>query len=151
MYNSTVFEMKGDSMNQVYAVGGRKKEREVAVEVVNWAIKRLMPRMRTLEIAISFEKIDAYGYCMEEDTNREFTLSIRKGMSVKDLISTLVHEMIHVKQYARNELRNVNGKTMWKKKDHSNTSYEDAPWEKEAYRLEKGLALECFWDLNVTF
>jgi hypothetical protein len=57
--------------------------------------------------------------------------------------------MVHLKQYARRELRNVNGKTMWKKKDHSNTDYWDAPWEKEAYKLEKKLATECFETMTV--
>ena len=135
-------------MNEVIVVGGKKKERELAEEVVAWSIKKLMPRMKTLDITISFENIDAYGYCMEEDTNRQFTLTIQKGMSFFDMVSTIVHEMIHVKQYARRELRNVNGRTMWKKKDHSNTDYFDAPWEKEAYKLEKPYSLECFMELE---
>ena len=135
-------------MNEVIVVGGKKKERELAEEVVAWSIKKLMPRMKTLDITVSFENIDAYGYCMEEDTNRQFTLTIQKGMSFFDMVSTIVHEMIHVKQYARRELRNVNGRTMWKKKDHSNTDYFDAPWEKEAYKLEKPYSLECFMELE---
>jgi len=135
-------------MNSVFVIGGRAKERELAEKVVGWSIKKLMPRMRTLNIVVSFEKIDAYGYCMEEDTNREFTLTIQRGLPIQELIGTIVHEMIHVKQYARRELRNVNGKTMWKTKDHSNTDYFDAPWEKEAYRLEKPLTAECFFDLE---
>ena len=135
-------------MNEVIVVGGKKKERELAEEVVAWSIKKLMPRMKTLDITISFENIDAYGYCMQEDTNRQYTLTIQKGMSFFDMLSTIVHEMIHVKQYARRELRNVNGRTMWKKKDHSNTDYFDAPWEKEAYKLEKPYSLECFAELE---
>lgn len=136
-------------MNEVIVVGGRKKERELAGAVVAWAINKLMPRMRTLDITVEIEKTDgAFGYCMVGDTNREFTVTVNKGLRLADFIGTIVHEMIHVKQYARNELRYVDGKTMWKKKDHTNTDYENAPWEKEAYRLEKELALECFWDLN---
>ena len=136
------------NLNIVEIVGGKKKERELALEVVNWCIKKMMPRMKTLEIVVSFENIEAYGYCMEEDTNREFTLTIRKGLPIQELIGTIVHEMIHVKQYARKELRNVNGRTMWKKKDHSDTPYMDSPWEKEAYKLEKPYTLECFLSLN---
>lgn len=135
-------------MNQVTVLGGKKKEREIAEEVVNWSIKKMMPRMKTLDIIVSFENIDAYGYCMQEDTNREYTLTIQKGMSFYDIVSTVVHEMIHVKQYSRRELRNVNGRTMWKKKDHSNTSYDDAPWEKEAFKNEQPLAMECFATLS---
>ena len=120
-------------MNQIEVSGGNRKERELALEVVTWCIRKMMPRMKTLEISILFDKIDAYGYCMEEDSNREFTVTIRKGLSVQELIATIVHEMIHVKQYARKELRNVNGRTMWKTKDYSDLNYMDTPWEKVAY------------------
>jgi hypothetical protein len=135
-------------MNIIATTGGRVKEREIAEKAVEFCIKKLMPRMRTLDITVEFEKLDAFGYCMQEH-DRIYTLSIRKGMNLFDLIGTICHEMVHVKQYARKELRNTNGRTMWKKKDHSNTNYEDAPWEKEAYKLEKGLALECFEKIEI--
>ena len=136
-------------MNIVEALGGKKKERELAFEVVKWCIKKMMPGVRTLDITVSFENIDSLGYCMEEDTNREFTITIRKGLSIQELIGTVVHEMIHVKQYVRKELKNVNGRTLWKKEDFSDVNYVDAPWEKEAYELEKPYTLECFMSLNL--
>lgn len=134
-------------MNIVYATGGRKKEREIAEKTVNWCIKKLMPRMKTLNISVEFEKIEAYGYCMQED-RRDYTISIRKNLPLFELVGTICHEMVHVKQYARKELRDENGKTMWKTKNHSNTNYEDAPWEKEAYKLERGLTVECLENLD---
>ena len=137
-------------MNQIEIVGGKKSERAVAEEVVQWCVKKLLPRHRTLDIYVEFSKIDAYGYCMEEDEKgRVFTLTLQKGMGLFDLVSTICHEMIHLKQYAKRELRNVNGKTMWKSKDHTNTLYDDAPWEKEAYKLEGKLATECFQTMTV--
>jgi len=136
-------------MNTVTVIGGRVKEREIAEKTVYWCIRKLMPRMRTLDITLQLGKIDAYGYCLQE-TDREYTLSIQRDLSLFDLISTVCHEMIHVKQYARKELRERQGKTMWKAKNHSNTSYENAPWEKEAFKHETGLAFECFHQLNVT-
>jgi hypothetical protein len=39
---------------------------------------------------------------------------------------------------------------MWKKKSYNNVSYIDAPWEKEAYRLERKYALECIEQLEFT-
>jgi phosphoketolase len=138
-------------MNLVNAVGGKVAERNVAVDVVNFCIKKMMPRMRTLDITVEFAKnLDAYGYCEVGDTNREFTVTIKKGLSIWDLITTLCHEMVHVKQYARNELRYVNGDTMWKKKAYNNVDYADAPWEKEAYRLEDKLGVECIKEINTT-
>ena len=140
-------------MNEVCVTGGTKKQRELAEMVVNWSITKLMPKMRTLDIAVELSSMsgdDAYGYCMEEDTNREFTVTIRKSLPIFELVGTIIHEMIHVKQYARRELRVAHGNTMWKKKSYNNVSYIDAPWEKEAYRLERKYALECIEQLEFT-
>lgn len=123
--------------NQVFSYGGRKKERDIGYEVVAWCIDKMMPRMRSLSIDVHFTNINSLGYCSEEDTkSREFTIAIQKGQTVKEMISTIIHEMIHVKQYARKELRHVEGKTMWKKSDHTDTEYHKSPWEHEAYLLE---------------
>lgn len=49
-------------------------------------------------------------------------------------LSTLAHEMVHVKQFARGELNE--SLTRWKNKNHENTNYWNQPWEKEARRLQ---------------
>lgn len=59
-------------------------------------------------------------------------------------VSTLAHEMVHVKQFARNELNDQ--LTFWKGRNHSSTDYCDQPWEKEARRLQHKLVQE--FDLN---
>jgi hypothetical protein len=134
-------------MNQVYITGGRQETRVMVSKIVEWCIKEMMPRMRTLDILVNLKDLKgaAYGYCMEGDTNREFELEIDKNLSLYDLVSTVCHEMVHVKQYARKELRcDRDGNQMWKKGKFNNVQYEDAPWEKEAFKLERGLALKCF-------
>jgi len=137
-------------MNLIEVTGGKKAERAIAQETVEWCLKKLLPRYRTIDVAVEFSKIDAYGYCMEEDDKgRLFTITLRKGLGLFELISTICHEMVHLKQYARRELRNVNGNTMWKKKAYNNIDYWDAPWEKEAYKLEGKLATECFQTMKV--
>ena len=135
-------------MCTISSFGGRKKEREIAEKTVAWCIKRLMPRMKTLDIIVEFKALDAYGYCMQE-TGRNYVLSINRNLPLLELVSTICHEMIHVKQYARNELRQVKGKTMWKTRNCSNVEYFDAPWEKEAFKRETGLAFECMLTLDV--
>jgi hypothetical protein len=57
-----------------------------------------------------------------------------------DWLSTLAHEMVHVKQFARGELDAQ--LTRWKTKDHHNTEYWNQPWEKEARRLQHKLTNE---------
>lgn len=142
-------------MNSVEVYGGKVKEREVIEATVAWCLKKMMPRMRTLDIEVIIlpEKNmkNAMGYCVHGETNREFELIIQKGLSLYNLISTVCHEMVHVKQYSRGELRsNKFGKMKWKAKIISDeTSYMDLPWEKEAFKKEHKLAIQCFEEINV--
>lgn len=52
-------------------------------------------------------------------------------------VSTLAHELVHVKQFARHELNE--SLTHWKNKNYSKTEYWDQPWEKEARKLQRKL------------
>lgn len=136
-------------MNYVEVNGGNKFQKEIARKVVDFCIKELLPRFRTLEITVNIKKLkgDAVGYCMMEDTNREFEIEVSKELTLKELVTTLAHEMIHVKQYARNEMDEFGGR--WKKaKVKEGTNYFDLPWEKEAYRLQDKLA-QKIWDADI--
>lgn len=139
-------------MNYIEINGGRKVERELADRIISWCVFKLLPRHSTLEITLNFEELEkAFGYCLEGDTNSEFELSISKSLPVEDLVATICHEMIHVKQYARRELRCVDGKILWKEKDYSKSKYEDCPWEREAYDMESKLAEDCIVELELCF
>lgn len=136
-------------MNYIEVIGGNKFQKTVAEKVVTQMIKALMPRMRTLEITVRIRKIDgdAIGYCMMEDTNREFEIEVSNKLSLKDFVTALCHEMVHVKQYARNEMTETS--MQWKKSTVAEgTNYWDLPWEKEAYRMEDKLA-QLVWDANI--
>jgi len=140
-------------MNLVEANGGNKTQRDIAIKVVNYLCKRLMPRVRTLNIEIQFRNIksDAIGYCMMTDDNRTFEIEIDKKQNIKTLVTTICHEMVHVKQYAKKEMDDGirSGSARWKNTQISfDTEYYDLPWEKEAYRLQDKLAEEC-WKSNL--
>jgi len=136
-------------MISVQVTGGKKKEREVVTEVAYWCVKKLMPKMKSINIDISIEKnIDIWGDCLMSDSNRDFELRIQKGLSIFDLITTVCHEMVHVKQYARREMDDY---YRWKsRKISEKVDYEKQPWEKEAFKLEVPLALECVKQLQVS-
>lgn len=136
-------------MNYIEVNGGKKFQRDVAETVVLQMIDTLMPRMRTLEITVNIKKLtgDAVGWCMQEDTNREFTIDVANNLSLKDFVTTVCHEMVHVKQYARNEMDCYGVK--WKKKViPEGTNYYDLPWEREAYRMQDKLA-QLVWDADI--
>ena len=136
-------------MNIIEVTGGNKFQRAIAEKVVHEMIYALLPRFRTLEIEVKIKKLtgDAVGWCMMEDTNREFTIEVANDLTLKDFITTICHEMVHVKQYYRKETDGY-GK-VWKKKTVSDkTGYYDLPWEKEAYRMQDKLA-QLVWDADI--
>ena len=92
-------------MNYIEVNGGNKFQKKTAEVVVAQMIQALMPRMKTLEIEVVIKKLtgDAVGWCMMEDTNREFTIEVANNLTLKDFVTTICHEMVHVKQYARKE------------------------------------------------
>lgn len=114
------------------------------------------PRLvRNLNIDIEVSKsLDVMGECVDEDDTRNprwFTIGLKK-QNIEEMIKTLAHEMVHVKQHAKNELQSgvmvatkgglkMTNRWMgkiWKPKvreDH----YYDSPWEIIAYGMEVGL------------
>jgi hypothetical protein len=134
----------------VEVTGGPAKEREIVEKTVHWCIKKLLPRVRTLDIEVKLTKCDAYGYCLMTDNHKTFELEIRKGMNLYDLISTVCHEMVHVKQYFRKEMDDESMR--WKSRQLPlEVEYMDRPWEKEAFRMEEKLAIECFKNIAINF
>ena len=137
-------------MNMVEVTGGPAKEREIVEQTVYWCIKKLLPRVRSLDIDVKLTKCDAYGYCMMGEDHKTFELEVRKGMKLYDLISTVCHEMVHVKQYYRKEMDEESNR--WKSRKLPNdVDYMDRPWEKEAFKMEEKLALECFKEIEFNF
>lgn len=136
-------------MNVVQAWGSTQKKRKLAEEVVNFCIQTMMPKMATLDICIELSKdMDrADGYCLSV-TNREFVIEVDSRIEGSDFITALTHEMVHVKQYARGETKDINLFTKsWKGEEYIslyNTidQYKAFPWEKEAYELQEVLCYD---------
>jgi hypothetical protein len=76
------------------------------------------------------------GLC-EAKSKRHFVIDVAL---YSNWVSTLAHELVHVKQFARGELNEQ--LTHWKGRDHSDTEYWDQPWEKEARKLQHKLVME---------
>jgi len=69
------------------------------------------------------------GGCIEIDDG-EYQIDLRRSMRLKDMLMTLAHELVHVKQYEYGELT---------QDSEDNISYWDKPSEIEAYGRELGL------------
>jgi len=110
-----------------------------------------------------------WGFCYALETVRDFHIEIDKRIqlffhdeSAKEnpenskiendyagryaFIQTVCHEMVHVWQNATGVMvdrvypKKLGYRKLWKGKDYSTTSYSKQPWERQAYRMQDGLA-----------
>jgi len=86
----------------------------------------------------------ALGYCTWEDQPkkpRDFSIELDATQSATRALQTLAHEMVHVKQFATGELEDFCRKPrQWLGKPMvEEISYQDEPWEIEAYDREDGI------------
>ena len=86
------------------------------------------------------------GFCnpidFDERSPRDFEICINRTMSKIEQITTIAHEMVHVKQFALNEFKvfdNHEYKWRGKKVRHPRKRHRDLPWEKEAIASEPWL------------
>ena len=142
-------------MRELNITGGRKKQRQVVEDVVKWSIKKLnLHRIRTLNLTFSIKSLKSlYGQLEQlDDKRREFSVVLDKNVDTKDLIRTVIHEMVHIKQYIRKEMDSeiVGSRMRWKSKTYSyDIKYDDMPWEKEANRLETKYGNEYLKEIGI--
>lgn len=119
----------------IYTIkGGKKSERQLVIEALWFAKQYLLPRHKVLEIDIELTKnLDVDGDVIEGDDEREFWMRLRKGMDRDDLLTSVFHEMVHVKQSVKKEYPLF---------DCTKIPYMKRPWEKEAYELQEVMLKE---------
>lgn len=131
----------------------RKISAKTIRDATNFFASKLMHKnlVKNLTINIIFGDLGSdkgYGYPEHEEDRvpRDFNIDINAKFSHSMYIKTIAHEMVHVKQYAKGELRDLEKppKVKWKDKLYASDDLNDerywlAPWEVEAYGFEVGL------------
>lgn len=110
-----------------------------------YAEQLISPKMmENIFIRIKFDKkLEEYGYASVEEYNtsgkpREFCIELNPNIGAHDILETLAHEMVHVKQYVYSETNEA--LTRWKgTKIQDDLDYFSHPWEIEAYGMSVGL------------
>ena len=120
--------------NMFYVKGGTKTQRELTENVAMFAIKNLFPKIRKYFILI---RLDKFNDCFEYD-ERDYVINIDKKQDRDDFITAIFHELVHVKQYLKNEMDNYSFKTT--------TDYYMLPQEQEAYSVQEELL--NLWDIE---
>jgi len=96
-------------------------------------------------IVIKFKKnMDVFGYASVEGYNsrnmpREFLIEVNPDIGVPNILETIAHEMVHIKQFAYGHTNDKLSKWHDLKIDSDDLDYWDHPWEIEAHGMEGGL------------
>lgn len=98
-----------------------------------------MMRYITIDIKLSRSlAVDGFSSPHEDDEKmRHFVVELNSALAQEQQLLTLAHEMIHVRQYVTKQLSACG--TKWMGKKYHIDSYDDAPWEIEAFQQEQRL------------
>lgn len=97
---------------------------------------------RHIDVRVVFRKNmgEYQGMVTVDDYNilgqpRSFVIEVDNRDPQEEILKTLAHEMVHVRQYARSELNEE--MTLWRgrKVNADEIPYREQPWEKEAFEL----------------
>jgi hypothetical protein len=118
-----------------YFVFDSTVEQKQAVDVAMLAVMEAGILKNNPEISIDVEFVNTPGGGCIDMEDGEFTIEINKRLVTKSIIKTVIHEMIHVQQYAEGRLT----QTEWMGQPHPNLPYRELPWEIEAFARETEL------------
>ena len=134
----------------VLVYGGTKKQRWLVEDIAWWFCEKYFKRFKSFNIEIDLCKIPekVQGWCMEIDKNCSH-IQIDKRLEGDDFITFVLHELVHVKQQFKGELKEMKGiEKMWKGEVYIGIDYLNLPWEKEAYHMQEVLLDEYKKDMG---
>lgn len=115
---------------------------------VNFYAENLIPSKRLRDnvyLTIKFNpKLTVWAFASIEEYNssnkaREFLIEIHPWIGAAEILKTLAHEMVHIKQFVHGETNETLSKWKGLSIDSDAIDYYQQPWELEAYSLETGL------------
>ena len=142
LYSLFIMDVSLGNKSYIYHFGyGYSKKR--CTTIATWFINKYLPRHKlTIDIVHrSLMKDDCFGYL--DVTNyfkpRDFTISLHSKMKEVDYVKTLLHELVHLKQWVEGTLTLKSGKTHYRGKNVSDVKYYEQPHEIEAFKLQEEL------------
>lgn len=142
----------------IYVNGGTPEMRSIVRRAAKWMLEELVGSRLAENLTVRLyliknlkKKIGQTGDCIWENENvkpREFTVRIDSQRTPWTRIRTLAHELIHVKQWATDEMYDYMGsqhygKVRFRKRIYSHKmAYRKQPWEVQAYAGEGPLMLK---------
>ena len=121
---------------------GYNYSRRRCESIVTWFVDKYIPNHK-ISINVDHkgllrESVFGWAWVVPPDHRpREFEIEIHNRLSPALYTETLLHELWHVYQHVKGDLKDRYGKRCWKGVDHSKIDYENQPWEKEAVKMEQ--------------
>jgi Zn-dependent peptidase ImmA (M78 family) len=122
-----------------YEVVGNSKAARLVRAVVPSMIKQLGLENSKHCFVIHFTKdeIDCGATVPIEQINSSMVI-INSTRRLSEIIRTVAHELVHVKQHAKGQLKQSDNHYIWMgKKIPKTVAYLDMPWEKEAFAKQE--------------
>ena len=129
-------------------------KRSLAEASIGFFIKELGLERSRYTLIVTTDKTlhqdeSAYGMVFRIG-ERDIAMLLDSRMHYKDMVETIAHEMVHVKQIARGTLDTVFSRgrmyQTWKGKRADKIAYHRRPWELEAFRRERELTNNFVYD-----
>jgi len=125
--------------------GGTDAEKVLIEEAFYFALNKLMPRKKNLDISIELvdfeDDVDGYHAYIDKG---EHNIELQTGLIEEDLITAVFHEMVHVRQAERGQMKDRGIIKVWEGVEYlslfsTTDEYMALPWEAEAYELQEKL------------
>jgi hypothetical protein len=122
-------------------------------DVTSWFLNKFLPRHK-IHVEIlhrGLKRECVYGYCDfvgESYRPREFLIELDTYMHEDLYIQTLLHELVHLRQWVMGSLRQKRGKMYYGKECVENIEYWHQPHEVEAREQEETLYYEYLKEKN---
>jgi hypothetical protein len=141
-------------MQSYISHSGYGYRKRVCEDVTTWFLSKFFPRHH-IEVEIlhrGLKREGVYGYCDvsgETQRPREFLIEMNTHMNEELYIKTLLHELVHLRQWVEGSLRIRYGKLCYSKEPVEKYEYEYQPHEIEARSEEETLYLEYLKDRGI--
>lgn len=125
-------------------------------QVIMWFLGKYLPRhhidIRVVHRGLKREGL--YGCIHIDDCDyrpRSFTIEIHNKLDKENYLKTLLHELTHLKQYVKGELKTKKSLRYWKGELIEDFDYDEDPSEIEAFSMEQILYDELILDKSLKF
>jgi hypothetical protein len=141
-------------MHSLIEISGYGYRKRICEDVASWFLNKFLPRHKVyVEIHHrGLKREGVYGWCDimgETYRPREFLIELNTHMDQELYIKTLLHELVHLRQWVTGTLRSKRGKRYYGSINVEELDYEDQPHEMEARAEEDPLYLEYLVEKNL--